>query len=308
MNLKFYYTQMINAIRANRKLALYAESRFLYDLNRKIHTTNYQNLVPPPLENEKPIIISLTTHRDRIHYLHYVLDSLFFQILRPIQVRLYLAKDEYKTLPPILHAFKPWLQIIEWEDIGSFKKSIPILTQAYEENLDVHIISVDDDLIYPPNFTLKLIDLKKKHPNARIGYLGSKCKKKICEDGSAYELGGFGILWNTEVFNPAANPLFFDSDIFIRQMGIRNNDDAWHNEWCRALGVQQVSLETDFFTVFRRDFVALPSEHMHALTAEASDLNIAKISKRKDIVANLKNIVRKAIAQQESRKKTSDKV
>ena len=48
MEIKFYFKQLINAIKAARKHALYAESRFLYNLNRKIQITDYQKLLRAP--------------------------------------------------------------------------------------------------------------------------------------------------------------------------------------------------------------------------------------------------------------------
>lgn len=297
MEIKFYFKQLINVIKAARKHALYAESRFLHNLNRKIQTTDYKKLLPPPpAQPKKPIIISLTTHKQRIHYLHYVLDSLFFQTIRPFEVRLYLARGEYASLPEVLERFKPWLKVIEWDDIGSFKKYIPILTQVYEEEIDAWVISIDDDLMYPPDFISKLVELKKQHKDAMIGYLCG-----LDKDGNIEGLcGATGILWNTEIFNPKKNPLFFDPKLFIDEMGIRNNDDPWISEWCKALKIENVCLETDFFSVFRRDFIALPSEHMHALTAAKSNINIAKISQTKIMKRHLNALVENAIKIQDS--------
>ena len=158
------------------------------------------------------------------------------------------------------------------------------------------MISIDDDLMYPPDFISKLVELKKQHKDAMIGYLGG-----LDKDGNIEGLcGATGILWNTEIFNPKKNPLFFDPKLFIDEMGIRNNDDPWISEWCKALKIENVCLETDFFSVFRRDFIALPSEHMHALTAAKSNINIAKISQTKIMKRHLNALVENAIKIQDS--------
>ena len=212
-------------------------------------------LPPPPLISKSPtlshkIIVSLTTYKNRIHYVHYALDSLYHQTLRPSEVRLYVAKGEYKTLPAILEKFKPWLQVIEVRDIGSYKKFIPALKSVKENEL---IVSLDDDFLYPPHLIASLYELFLKYPYALIGYCGFRNDKPYFESIA----GGFGILWNPEIFHPDKMAFFFDEELFFESIG-RNLDDAWIALSCLEQGIEMVCCSDDYVGALR-EFVELPS-------------------------------------------------
>ena len=290
----FYYTKMFfDFLKSLRKQAIYAESRELIALNRQIHMTDYSKFLYSQKEDRETrrIIVSFTTHRDRIDYVHYLLDSLFFQTLRPSEVRLYIAQGEYKQMPRILDRFKPWLKIIETEDIGSFKKYIPALKDL--GGGESYLISLDDDLMVGPHFISRLVRLKDQYPNAMVGYIGSKNKKGVTI-GLA---GPTGILWDLKTFDIKKHPFFFQKELFIDAMGIKNNDDPWLSFSANALGVEMHCLSDDFFTTYRKDFIPLPSEKMHALTASASELNIAKKSIM--IESRVKKIIQEAIKREQ---------
>ncbi|WP_104697912.1 MULTISPECIES: glycosyltransferase family A protein [unclassified Helicobacter] len=282
----FYIKMFFDFLKAIRKQSIYAESQFLIDLNRKICTTDYKSLMTNSTR-DKRIIISLTTHKDRINYVHYLLDSLFFQSLHPDEVWLYLSQGEYKQIPEVLDRFKPWLRIIETEDIGSFKKFIPALKEL--GGGEEYLISLDDDIMVRPDFISQLVRLKEKYPHAMIGYIGLKDKN----NQTLGLAGATGILWDLKTFNIKKHPFFFKKELFIDAMGIKNNDDPWISFSAYALGVDIQYLSDDFFTTYRRDFIALPNEKMYALSAAPSDLNIVKKSLM--IEKNLKRIIKNAI-------------
>lgn len=289
--LKYYYVMFVDFLKALRKTAILQESRFLYKLNRKIWMTDYAAM---PKENNK-IIISFTTHKDRIFYVHYMLDSLFFQTIRPQEVRMYVARGEYKTFPDILKRFEPWLKIIEVEDIGSFKKFIPILKEVGEkDDKDFRIISVDDDIIYPPNFVARLLDLKEKNPSAMVTFVTVRNKKT----GEPEGVGGTGILWNLEVFDPKILPCFFKKENFWDSMLLKNNDDMWISMFCKQKGVKICAVCGSYSESYRREYVPLPSEKMHALSSAPSALNIGKISLKPKYKKHVEDLVKKLLKEE----------
>ncbi|CBG39891.1 hypothetical protein [Helicobacter mustelae] len=261
--LAYYGRMFLENVRAQKKQMRHAESRFLYEANRRILTTDYQS---EEIE-QNDIIISFTTHRERIHYVHYVLDSLFFQTIRPQEVRLYLTQGEYQSLPKVLKKFGSWLKIIEVEDLGTFKKFIPALQDVSRHQT---LISLDDDLIYPPDFVQKLVDLKARHRNAMVSFISSRDKKT----GRFGGVSGCGVLWNLEIFNPKSLPYFFKKECFIDAMGIRNNDDSWISNSCLELGVPIEAVYENFLDAFREGLISLPSGKIHAVTSAPSEFNI----------------------------------
>ncbi|CBG40191.1 hypothetical protein [Helicobacter mustelae] len=263
--LAYYGRMFLDFLKTSRKLALYAESRFLYEANRRILTTNYQS---EEIE-QNDIIISFTTHRERIHYVHYVLDSLFFQTIRPQEVRLYLTQGEYQSLPKVLKKFGSWLKIIEVEDLGTFKKFIPALQDVSRHQT---LISLDDDLIYPPDFVQKLVDLKARHQDSMITFMAYRDRKT----GFFDRVTGCGILWNLDVFNTEANPDFFKKELFIDAVGLRNLDDAWTSFYCKALGVNIHAVHENYLRTYYHRFIPLPSEVLHAVSMAKSELNIRR--------------------------------
>lgn len=248
----------METLKAVRKDSLRSEPLFLYELNRKIMTTSYDDYP------NNSIIVSLTTHGSRIEYIHYVLDSLYFQTLRPSNIRLFIAKQEYQAIPDILKKFEPWLMICETEDIGSYKKFIPALKEIQENQV---LISLDDDFIYPPHLIASLYSLYLKYPDSLIGYCGFKNGKDFF-NGIA---GGMGILWNPKIISPKTLPFFFDEDLFWSGIE-RNIDDAWI---VLSMLHKQIPIQclNDRFYECKKDFISLPNEKIDAISASGKGKN-----------------------------------
>lgn len=235
------------------------QNSYLYLLHRQIQHTQYNCPPPSPLSSKIPhkIIVSLTTYRDRIHHVHYVLDSLYHQSLRPDLVRLYLASSEYEVLPKVLDKFMPWLEIVYTDDIGSYKKFIPALKSAKDDEI---LISLDDDFIYPPHLIASLYNLFLQNQEALIAYCGFKNDKTYFE-GVA---GGLGILWNPKIFNPQNLPFFFDKKLFFDSFK-KNIDDAWICLTCLEKKIEIVCCKDDFFNT-RKEFIDLPNGKIEAIS------------------------------------------
>ena len=98
---------------------------------------------------EPKIIASLTSFPQRITTLHYVIESLLTQSVKPDKLILWLGKEQFpnleKDLPESLLKLIDYGLTIRWcEDLKSYKKLIPALKE-YPEDI---IITFDDDIYY----------------------------------------------------------------------------------------------------------------------------------------------------------------
>lgn len=112
------------------------------------------------------IIISLTTTSQRITKVHQTILSLLNQKgPNKYSVRLYISFEGYlidkgiKIIPQKLINFEKKYKnfnIVYTENIGSYRKLIPLLSEKYDE--DCLIITVDDDKIYSNNLVKRLVN------------------------------------------------------------------------------------------------------------------------------------------------------
>lgn len=258
-------------------------SVFLYQTNKNILQTNYTP--PPPNDKKHFIIVSLTTHNQRISHIHYVLDSLYNQTLCPDTVVLYLTKNEYKRIPLILEKFKPWLQIKEVEDLRSYKKFIPALQNA---NYNDVIVSLDDDLIYPPHLVSSLYEHFLNNENDLIAYCGFKNDKTYFE-GIA---GCFGILWNPKIFNQQRLPYFFDKTLFLDSFK-KSLDDNWISLNCLENNIA-INCIKDNYIHTKKEFIQLPNAHIDSISTNPKSKNYVTPQEKKVIKEKMLTLIKKA--------------
>ena len=121
------------------------------------------------------LIVSLTSFPERMYEIHFTLYSLLNQSLKPDEVVLWLAKEQFpngeKDLPEIVLKMQRNGLTIKWcEDLRSYKKLIPALK---EFSNDV-VVVVDDDVYYPKEWLKKLYNQHLKTPKFVIGHRGHK--------------------------------------------------------------------------------------------------------------------------------------
>ena len=121
------------------------------------------------------LIVSLTSFPERMYEIHFTLYSLLNQSLKPDEVVLWLAKEQFpngeKDLPEIVLKMQRNGLTIKWcEDLRSYKKLIPALK---EFSNDV-VVVVDDDVYYPKDWLKKLYNQHLKTPKFVIGHRGHK--------------------------------------------------------------------------------------------------------------------------------------
>ena len=121
------------------------------------------------------LIVSLTSFPERMYEIHYTIYSLLNQTIKPDEVVLWLAKEQFPggetDIPQIVLDLQKNGLTIKWcEDLRSYKKLIP----ALKEFPDDVIVIVDDDVYYPTDWLEKLYKQHLKTPNCIIGHRGHR--------------------------------------------------------------------------------------------------------------------------------------
>lgn len=113
------------------------------------------------------LVCSLTTTRGRLATVHYAVESILLQSLRPASVELYLS-DELSELdlPENLLRLAPLGVTFHFvPDVGPHTKLVYALAEFPERP----IVTVDDDVYYPSNTIATLLRMRQKFPNCVVG-------------------------------------------------------------------------------------------------------------------------------------------
>jgi hypothetical protein len=127
--------------------------------------------------NEIPVVVSLTTIASRIKVAHITIRSILVQQTMPKKVVLWLHEGFKGKLPKSLRKIEGELFEVKFtsDDFSHLK-----LLHSLEAFPDDTIVTIDDDMIYPPNFLRLLYESHLKHPNDII----SNHTRKISYDAS----------------------------------------------------------------------------------------------------------------------------
>lgn len=127
-------------------------------------TSNELGIRGEPYDNNKLLIVSLTTYGPRAMTTYLSIESIMHQTLKPNKIILFLDQDEFteNSLPLSIKRLRSrGLDIFYTEDIKSYKKLIPALKEFGEDI----IITIDDDVIYPPDMIERLYRQHIIYPN-----------------------------------------------------------------------------------------------------------------------------------------------
>ena len=120
------------------------------------------------------LIVSLTSYGTRLESAYITIESIFQQKLKPQKVILWVAEDEINSmdeLPKELREAQKWgLEVRFCKDTRSYKKLVYTLPEFPDNN----IITIDDDVMYPPYFLERLNKYSQKYPEAIICYRARK--------------------------------------------------------------------------------------------------------------------------------------
>lgn len=198
---------------------------------------------------DEEVVVSLTSHGDRIYLAHLAIESIMQQTVKPNRIVLWLAEDEFKgkTLPVALQMQQErGLEIAYCENLKSYKKLIPSLKRFPESC----IITIDDDLAYNPDLLEKLISAHNDCPSticaSRIhgmlldgpGKLKAYKDWQLCiekcpeNNNMAFFTTGGGVLFPPHCFNDEV----FNKDVFMDIC--ETADDVWFNVMRLLSGVE----------------------------------------------------------------------
>jgi hypothetical protein len=116
----------------------------------------------------KDLIVSLTSFPARIHTLWFVLESILRQSIRPAKILIYLSTEDFNDFNDQRLQFLEQYRFsgveIIWvkENLRSHKKYFYVM----QECPDSIIITVDDDLFYPPDTIERLLEMHETNPSA----------------------------------------------------------------------------------------------------------------------------------------------
>lgn len=122
------------------------------------------------MNTEKPnLIVSLTSFPARIDTVHYVIESIMEQTVKPWKIVLWLTREEFpdgeKSLPDSLLALTQGTNFeVDWSDENY--RPYNKLVHALRKYPDCAIVTVDDDIMYPPDLLERLLRAWRDNPSA----------------------------------------------------------------------------------------------------------------------------------------------
>ncbi|HDR51399.1 MAG TPA: glycosyltransferase [Mariniphaga anaerophila] len=130
--------------------------------------------------NNKNIIVSCTTTKDRLHMLYYMIQSIKNQELMPNILYINISRENYLYDNGIYKVPK-WLnqnfiRINQTDNIGSYRKLLPIIKIAKDNDL---IITADDDILYGQRWIKSLVELAENYPKHIVCARAREMKKNI---------------------------------------------------------------------------------------------------------------------------------
>ena len=144
-----------------------------YLLQKKIEQKSQTSTDSGISDSGLDVVISLTTYGERLNTVYITIETLFSQTLKPKRVMLWLDEKEFseERLPQELKQLqKRGLEIYFCKNTRSYKKLVPTLTMLK----DSHIITVDDDVMYPSNWLEEFRCYEEKYPQTVLCFRGVK--------------------------------------------------------------------------------------------------------------------------------------
>lgn len=145
---------------------LLSQQRLLVQLVQHVHLLNSKGEPARVVD----CAISLTSYGKRINKLHFTLHSLLAQTVKPKIIIVWLERNE--VVSKELEVLGGLITFKRCDDLRSYKKLIPSLGLQ----LNMPIITFDDDIIYPSNQVELLYNEHLIHPGTVICHRAHKIK------------------------------------------------------------------------------------------------------------------------------------
>jgi hypothetical protein len=275
MELFYYLISILNNMISNNRSLFLRLIRKSVSICANIFAVVYYNLDPFKKRNKldrngDKVIVSLTSFPDRIKTLKYVIETILRQKNKPNRLLLWLSNDQFpekeKSLPnSLLKLKKRGLEIRFCDELYSHKKYY----YTFLEYPNSIIITLDDDVLYPPDTITKLLECNKKYPDdvscnrARImniennharSYSSWKMAPKNSRGNSIVPIGIGGVLYppyvyDDEIFNKKSikSLCLKADDLWLKTMTARNGrksvTSSFSNEYLiNVLNTQHITL------------------------------------------------------------------
>ena len=252
---------------------------------------------------ERKIIVSLTTFPARIERVWLVIECILRQKHQPDRIILWLSKEQFQGLSSLpkslLKLQNKGLEIVFCdEDLRSHKKYYYSIKRFPKDIL----ITVDDDLFYPSDLINKLVDLHKKYPTAiccdRALGIAKEGKQLLPYKkwdylyngkGPSFDLfqtSGGGTLYPPGAFSEEV----LNKDVFMKLC--RHADDVWLNLMSQMNNTQTIKTNSEslLISIFYLNNVSLKSVNVYDGQNDIQIENVRnyfKFKKNSDPLSNL---------------------
>ncbi|MCE9789964.1 hypothetical protein [Shewanella chilikensis] len=234
-----------------------------------------ESIVTDKLVLDAALTVSLTTYSSRVHDVYLTIESLGRQSLKPNNIILWLDESEFtlEELPASLKRLsKRGLKIEFCDNYKSYKKLLPSLLLFPSD----HIITVDDDVMYPMDFIERLAFEAYKSPNTvicnhahqivagRKGLLPYRNwvhgTNELNAQDSILPVGVGGVLYPKNTFQ--GQPMEYSK---IRELA-PSTDDLWFKimAYRNAVKARKIRSNTDF----ESNFLQIPGSQVISLFEE----------------------------------------
>ncbi|MDW5290741.1 hypothetical protein [Formosa sp. PL04] len=233
------------------------------------------------IDTNSNVIVSLTSFPARIDVIYLSIISMLNQITKPQKIVLWLGIEQFplreEGLPNSLLELKPFgLEIEFCKDLKAHKKYY-FAFQKYPNDL---VVTVDDDVLYPRNLLLVLLENHQKFPNSVVAnrvrfmetegdgfkpyrqwpiniLLGENPSKKL------FSTGVGGVLYQPHLFKKT----FYDLE------GIKKTNCIGDDIWLKA-GQISNNIPVVFTNFYFRQFIEIPesqTENLYSTNVFNSD-------------------------------------
>lgn len=181
-----------------------AKIRYLPHVNKEDCQTkinNFKDIGITKTSRKPRLIVSLTSFPERMYDIQFTIYSLLNQSIKPDEVILWLAEEQFPNkeadIPQTVINLQNNGLTIKWcKDLRSYKKLIPTL-KDYPDDI---IITADDDIFYPSNWLDLLYQSYLQDPKAVHCHRGHKIRFTATGEVAPYKRWKHRISHNTPSF------------------------------------------------------------------------------------------------------------
>lgn len=198
-NAKFWSQK--NSVEARMEINYNLKKNYIEDL---VLSGKFWGGVTSERYTNNDIVVSLTTHGNRLNYVHLAIASIMLQTMKANRIILWLSNEfEKSELPYMLkQLIRYGLEIKFTHDIRSYTKLIPTLKLCPQDT----IVTIDDDMIYDVCLLEHLINAHLANPNC---IYGTRCHRITMEGSSIAPY----LDWNMEINNSEESTLIFPTGV-----------------------------------------------------------------------------------------------